>query len=139
MKRRTLFKLTSFLIMGVSVPLVWQNHLLQPKQSSLQQYKLSNQLLRLFSHIPSAKAIGNEYLRSFNNPDQRKHFHSKIYANFEAELSVLTPLNRHQLRQWLTQRQQQDFEQGRTIQLRGWVLSQTEVELCALAVLESIS
>jgi hypothetical protein len=30
---------------------------------------------------------------------------------------------------------QRDFEQGRVVQVQGWVLSQTEAELCAISLL----
>jgi hypothetical protein len=30
---------------------------------------------------------------------------------------------------------QRDFEQGRVVQVQGWILSQTEAELCAISLL----
>ena len=88
-----------------------------------------------FSKKESASAIGSKYLKG---------------APQEADINVLVGrLCRHQagvyrkilnadkvtVRKIILNQQREDFGQGRTLRVDGWILSETETRLCALSVL----
>jgi hypothetical protein len=90
-------------------------------------------LAGLFRDPGSAIVVGRRYLRM---------------RPAEAELSTLLEWvlpqglrlrPEHEIRSILANRIRADFESRRTVELEGWVLSETEVRLCALLALMSRS
>ncbi len=92
-------------------------------------------LCSVISERASANMIGRQYLRD---------------APEEADISILVDsLCRHQsgaylqflradsatVRQMILNQQREDFGQGRTLSVEGWILSETEIRLCALSAL----
>jgi|GEM_PF-6839733 len=99
-------------------------------------YRLAQQKLRhLFQHPRSAQAIGSEYLRSRPELIDAPTLINHLCQGCDQGVTSLTAMHDRELRNWLDQRQKQDFAQGKTVRVQGWVLSQTEVELYALLAL----
>jgi len=95
---------------------------------------LATLLGQFFSNKESARVVGQRYLGFTPNEANLERlmamiFHSKEnyarFANADAE----------QLRAMLSDQQRADFAHGRTIMIDGWILSETEVRLCALAAM----
>jgi hypothetical protein len=95
---------------------------------------LAARLGRLFSNRESARVIGRRYLAL--RPEEAN-------LNRLTALICRTPENRarlahassEQLRGFLSEQQRIDFEHGRTVNIEGWVLSETETRLCAIAAI----
>jgi hypothetical protein len=91
-------------------------------------------LVRLFRHRASARAIGAVYLATRpEEADARKLVELAIAADGTAR--TIGRMSETELRAWLRERQTRDFATGRIVNLDGWLLSATEVRLCALAAL----
>ena len=79
-----------------------------------------------------ARAIGEAYLRQLGVEPTRASIleHSRraleILATARSQKAALTQL---------VSAVRRDFQDGRVLQLEGWVVSRTEVELCALMLL----
>ncbi len=82
--------------------------------------------------IAAARALGEAYLRQQQVETTRASIieHSagalRILAEARTEKAALSAL---------ASAVRRDFRDGRIVQLEGWVLSRTEVELCALTLL----
>ena len=92
---------------------------------------LGGRLLQLFRSPVSAAVIGRAYLQE-----------SPQDADEPRLLRLLCPpgrpwrtANTRQLRVLIAQQQVEDFKQGRLVRVDGWMLSETETRLCALAAL----
>ncbi|MCK5506359.1 MAG: hypothetical protein KAJ10_14440, partial [Thermodesulfovibrionia bacterium] len=71
--------------------------------------------------------------------DNKEKLLSGIYTALKDKSSI--PLNEttpYQLNELLRTCRQKDFEKGRVVELQGWLLSITEVRLCALAGLRYV-
>jgi hypothetical protein len=99
-------------------------------QTALSQ-KLEKNLVKVFGSLNSANAIGQEYLKQMAAPLTKADLFAQVFGVSNRELVVLADMNPHQLRAWLNARQSRDFANGRIVTLQGWVLSQTEVQVCA--------
>lgn len=89
---------------------------------------------RLLHRRDSAHEIGPAYLRSLP-PTTPNVLADAIALGLPGGHAVLATARDTELRALLAERSSMDFSEGRTVQLRGWVLSETEVRLCALAAL----
>lgn len=92
-------------------------------------------LARLLSARDSARAIGREYLRSLPPAPNAGVLVQAIAAGLPGGYGVLATAGDAELRTLLAELSSADFGEGRTVRLRGWVLSETEAKLCALAAL----
>jgi hypothetical protein len=80
-------------------------------------------------------AIGLAYLDQV--PDEADVARLRHLLALTTELSAMSlPAPE---RDRLAMQQLEDFRTGQTVQIQGWILSRTEVRLCALAALESKS
>lgn len=97
---------------------------------------LVEQLENFYVHKESAAIIGKEYLR--NKPDEAdpNRLVSLICSRFSGQPEVLRQANPEKLRTLLLCQQREDFQNHRIAKLHGWILSETECRLCALAALE---
>lgn len=77
-------------------------------------------LTRWLRSLPGAREVGAVYLRA--NPQDADP--ERLLASLAGESPAT-----------LLKRQRDDFRFGRTVTVRGWVLSRTEARLCALAAL----
>jgi hypothetical protein len=131
-KRRNLLKiLTCFSLGTIATP--WVGNRLNPPQGSPLEAAVEAELLSLFSSLDSAKFIGKAYLKTAKQTFDRHQFLAELCTNCQQNGG--SAQNTEQVRSWLRSRQQQDFAEGRIVELDGWMLSETEVKLCALAAL----
>jgi len=96
---------------------------------------LASKLVSFFVHEDSAKMVGLEYLRSA--PLERDVcLLVDLICSFRFDRRTrLLQADAEKFREILLHQKQQDFECDRTVNVRGWILSQTEVRLCALTAL----
>jgi hypothetical protein len=93
---------------------------------------LSTKLIDVFHDKKSARAIGLEYLRmapTEGNPGEL----TKLICS--ARYHELARADGRTVKDLLLRRQRDDFEAGRIVYVQGWILSETEARLCALAAL----
>ncbi len=76
---------------------------------------------------PSSIEVGREYLRRFPHEDDA--------VLLIALLDIAKPGDQRALARRLKRSMSSDFENGKTVQLGGWMLSRTEVRVCALVSL----
>ena len=96
---------------------------------------LAARLAQFHWHNQSAAVVGLEYLRSVPR-EADVQLLVDLICSFTADWRTeLTQANGPTLRNLLALQQRQDFEHGRILNVRGWILSATEVRLCALAAL----
>jgi hypothetical protein len=89
-------------------------------------------LVGLFKHHDSARAIGSLYLATHpEEADAHKLLELVIRAD-DGPL-VVHGTSDTELRAWVRRRQARDFATARIVNLDGWLLSATEVRICALA------
>jgi hypothetical protein len=96
---------------------------------------LAEKLVGVLVHEQSANVVGRAYLAQ--RPAEADPFILVDLICGRDPDSPLTfgPADRQTVGQWLQRRQQEDFEFGRIVKLDGWILSETEGRLCALAAL----
>ena len=92
---------------------------------------LGARLLRLFRSPASAAAIGRAYLQGSPQDADEPQLLRLICSPGHRWHTA----NTRQLRLLIAQQQAEDFKQGRLVRVHGWVLSETETRLCALAAL----
>jgi hypothetical protein len=92
----------------------------------------ATRLVGLLRHRDSARIIGAAYLSTRpEEADARKLVEYILGA--DRAPPVMDRMSDTELRAWLRQRLGRDFATDRIVSLDGWLLSATEVRLCALA------
>ena len=94
--------------------------------------RLGIRLAESLGESPGARQLGAAYLVRYPDEADIETLVSALVADMKA-----APLLADSPRLWqlLQRRVRADFRQGRLVRLDGWVLSQTELRLCALAEL----
>jgi hypothetical protein len=89
-------------------------------------------LAQLLSEVDSAGVVGREYLRY--HPDERdpKYIRHGLSVALGGRLEAFEPAV---LRERVRRRVRQDFAENQVTLIDGWILSNTEARLCALAAL----
>ena len=90
-------------------------------------------LAGFFEDRRSAASVGEEYLRLHPTEDDDAQLVRRLAGGREAEWERLAASDPAAFRERVRARHRDDFAAGRTVALRGWVLSETEARLCALA------
>lgn len=91
-------------------------------------------LVGLFKHRDSARAIGSAYLTT--RPEEANtHKLVQLITGADEDPFVVDRTSDTELCAWVRRRQARDFATGRIVNLDGWLLSATEVRICALAAL----
>jgi hypothetical protein len=91
-------------------------------------------LIGLLKHRHSARALGSVYLATHaQEADAQKLVELVIRSDDDPLIADRT--SDAGLRAWLRRRQARDFATGRIVNQGGWLLSATEVRICALAAL----
>lgn len=83
----------------------------------------------------SARAVGRAYLAATPNERAADALVERLTARLPAGRASLASDSDVELRAQLHRAIEQDFAAERTVQLDGWLLSQTEARLCALTAL----
>lgn len=96
---------------------------------------IAGRLASFFTNVESAKIVGREYLKC--RPKERDIvLLVELICSFRAERRAeLAKADVEKRREVLQLQQRQDFERGRVVTVHGWILSETEVRLFALATL----
>jgi hypothetical protein len=96
---------------------------------------LSSKLSEFHHDTPSAKVVGLEYLH-FRPSEANADVLVDLIASVDGERRAeFTLADKKKLRDILRAQQCHDFEHERVVNVRGWILSETECRLCALAAL----
>jgi hypothetical protein len=102
-----------------------------------QQTRLPMRLAGLLTHIESAKVVGAAYLQQRAHEADVRLLLDQITSSPAAGDIALFGGPDRQLHQLLDRMIREDFGADRVVNLRGWILSETEARLCALAGLLS--
>lgn len=94
---------------------------------------LALQLADLFNDRENAAAIGREYLQQQPEEADTQLLVQRIFGHDSTKLRSVVELN--DLRTIVSGRIKGDYEQESVLAVRGWILSRTELRLCALASL----
>jgi len=95
---------------------------------------LADDLVGVFEgHQSSAKVVGLEYLRGVPGEATETRLVSLICSGHGKPPPI--GCGPRAIREWASARSRDDFGAGRVVEVQGWVLSATEVRLCALAAL----
>lgn len=86
-------------------------------------------LLGVLSHPDGARNIGARYLSLVPAEGDERHLVNLLAKGAPGLMA------RDEARALLQNAVREDFDQGRTVELNGWVISRTEARLCALASL----
>jgi len=96
---------------------------------------LASSLANSFIHRESAAIIGLEYLR-YSPAEANIHLLVDLICSSRPERRAeLAKADTERCRGLLARQQRQDFEHNRVVKVHGWILSETEARLCALAAL----
>jgi hypothetical protein len=92
-------------------------------------------LVDLLKSPGSAAAVGRAYLGAY--PDEADAARLALHLERALRAQGLEPRRAPapRLRAALAEQSRADFAAGRTVRVEGWVLSQSEARLCALAAL----
>ena len=90
----------------------------------------AHHLLRALSHPGSAARVGQAYFGAY--PDEADIDH--LVKALDGSLR-LGRYGRQAVRERLAGAMREDFADGRTVRVQGWVLSRTEARLCGVAAL----
>ena len=89
---------------------------------------LPNELTQVFSRYRAyARRVGQRYIDCTQPVGSLTDVLSSLNLPSVPANSAISTL--------LTDRIQQDFREGRTVQVDGWILSETEAKLCALVAM----
>lgn len=129
--RRILLKI----IAGVSVASCFWPSSVLAKWKIFPQECLEGMLTGLFAHKKSAIFVGQKYLEKVPNEANVSLLVDLIGLPQSNWSSKLTRWDKNDIKGLIRQQQMLDFECNRIEKIEGWVLSKTEVRLCALASL----
>ena len=96
---------------------------------------LARPLSGFFADPDSARAVGREYLELSPDEADAATVLERLAGAHLREWEALVASDPERLLQALRLQHRGDFAHERVVAIRGWVLSETEVRLCALAAL----
>lgn len=102
-------------------------------KDSIEQ-EIARRIAGLFAHPGSAREIGREYLRLAPSDNDIAVLVRKVIPD-TGKIKSLSTTGKESLRQYIANASREDFQQGRMVSVNGWMLSQTELRLCAIVVL----
>jgi hypothetical protein len=92
-------------------------------------------LAGFFADPESARSVGRAYLELASDGPDADTVMERLAGPQLAEWEALAASDPDRLAQALRDRHRSDFAHERVVALRGWILSETEARLCALAAL----
>jgi len=96
-------------------------------------HSLAARLARLVAHRDSARVIGGEYLQMLGGGVDRLQLVAALASELPGGHRAAGAASAEELAELVAGRVRQDFEDERTISLRGWIVSVTEARLAAIA------
>ena len=96
---------------------------------------LARSLSGFFADPESARAVGREYLELTPDEPDADTVLERLAGAHLREWEALAASDPDRLAQALRLQHESDFAHERVVAIRGWVLSETEARLCALATL----
>ena len=96
---------------------------------------LRQKLVGLFHNQESARIIGMEYLKNTPEESHHKILIEKIFTNSDTRLEIQTESSPHRIKSILVKKIREDYEYGRIIYLKDWIISITEARISALAAI----
>jgi len=126
MKRKKFIQLSAFAAAAISFPL------LHSCNSSVDERVLSQPvfLSRLFDKN-TIKDVGKAYLQK--TPVENDN--DKLVRLLAGNSSTANSIDEKTIHEYLDKKIEQDFETGKTVLVKGWVLAVTEARQCALFLL----
>jgi len=98
------------------------------------QELLERKLTGLLLQKNSAKVVGRKYVEGVRV--SKKILIERLCRALNKNPDDILLISDERLRALVVARQRDDFDRGRVVNVDGWILSQTEVYLCALTELE---
>lgn len=99
------------------------------------QGAVARRLPRLLGHPDSARVVGRAYLRLVPAEARPELLAKLIVEQLPEGEHTAAAVADGELRERLLDGVREDFRDGKTVELDGWLLSRTEARLCALVVL----
>lgn len=123
MKRKDFFQLSAFAAAAISLPLLHSCNTPVSENAMVQPVFLS----RLFDE-DTIRDAGKTYLKKkpVENDD------NKLIELLAGNSSIADSSDEKAILQYLDEKIKQDFEEGKTVLVKGWVLAITEARQCAL-------
>jgi hypothetical protein len=138
MKRFAVVTRRSFLRMVIllgAMALIRREDMFVTTDGAHNDHLLTLKLASFFRNKESARIVGLEYLRVAPTEADAWQLTKSICACWQEPYDEIAHADIAKIKQRLRHQQRDDFEKGRTLEVDGWILSETEVRLCALAAL----
>ena len=113
--------------------LIYPNRAVSSWEQSRTTDALRTTLADFFDHKESARVVGLEYLCDTPAEWDVELLVDRIFFDRIRCRTEFGKAGTNTRREVLLKQIHDDFEKGRVVKVRGWVLSQTEARLCALA------
>ena len=123
MKRKDFLQLSAFTAAAISLPLVHSCNVPVSENAMAQPVFLS----RLFDE-DTIRDAGKAYLHK--TPAENDD--NKLIQLLAGNSSIAGSSDEKAIHQYLEEKIKQDFEEGKTVLVKGWVLAVTEARQCAL-------
>jgi hypothetical protein len=104
-------------------------------EGSHNHHLLASKLANFFHNKESARIVGLEYLRVVPMEADVRQLTKLICSHWQDRYDETAYADIAQIKQILLRQQRDDFEKDRIVKVHGWILSETEARLCALAAL----
>jgi len=130
--RRSFLRLTAWLGACLFSPFAWAS---QEPRNTTAIAQIAEKLVGSVSKRRSAEIVGLEYLRRVPREADVSLLVDLICSSTANLRSQVAYANKREVRALLSHQHRQDFERGRMVNVRGWMLSETEARLCALVAL----
>jgi len=127
MKRRTFILISGVSVIALGIPWVSCRN----KPSHLNSALSQPQLLARICHDKEVLEIGTRYRKQVPDEEGETQLVSLLLTD-DTGKSISASTEKSSLDPWLEQRIRSDFETGRTVIVKGWVLSVTEARQCAV-------
>lgn len=101
------------------------------------EFSGENLVRRLFQDADSAKRLGRKYLQLADSYMSRQDLTKSIFQGRQYDKEKLH--DQDHARSVLTDLIRADFKSGDVVMIDGWVMSRTELSLCAIAYLDHIA
>lgn len=98
---------------------------------------LADRLLQVHPNPNSASVIGNTLLQKLSDRPEIDHVVHRLIHNFGLPVQRISTASPLDLRARLKATTTEEFRLGRTAEVQGWVLGETEAWLCGLAALKA--